>query len=319
MPKISVIIPVYNVEEYLPQSLNSVVNQTHSDIEIICINDCSTDNSLKILEEYTEKDCRIKLINFSKNQGVSVARNAGIDIAEGDYIAFLDPDDWWELELLEKAIKKLQLDNADVILFSHNEIKNNEIIKNKEKLKKIQDVINGTNYINYLQDFSILIWDKIYRKDFIKNRNIKFIQNIHQTEDVLFSLEVFSNNPIVTFIAENLYNYRLNREGSAMYNSVMLVSNQIKAFKTMLECNFYINADDKYKQQCINIIFGGVVYFYLLTKEKKFSLQDFLEVRSLVKYMEEKIPMFILENISEYKHLKNITSVNLNRGISCLK
>ena len=89
MAKISVIVPVYNAEKYLVQCLNSIINQTFKDIEIICINDGSTDNSLKILKEFSEKDSRIKIIN-QKNSGVSIARNKGIDTASGDYIFFVD-------------------------------------------------------------------------------------------------------------------------------------------------------------------------------------------------------------------------------------
>ena len=94
MPKVSVIIPVYNTEKYLKKCLDSVCNQTLSDIEIICIDDCSTDNSLNILKEYTLKDNRIKLIEFKENKGAAVARNTGIDEAKGEYIGFIDSDDY---------------------------------------------------------------------------------------------------------------------------------------------------------------------------------------------------------------------------------
>ena len=91
MPKISVIIPVYNVEKYLAECLTSVVNQTFKDIEIICVNDGSTDNSPKILKEFAQKDSRIKIIN-QENQGLSAARNTGLDVATGEYVSFIDSD-----------------------------------------------------------------------------------------------------------------------------------------------------------------------------------------------------------------------------------
>ena len=102
MPKISVIIPVYNVEKYLSRCLDSVCSQTFNDIEIICINDCSPDNSAEILQEYAEKDKRIRIINKEKNGGLSAARNSGFAVATGEYIYFLDSDDWIELDFLEK-------------------------------------------------------------------------------------------------------------------------------------------------------------------------------------------------------------------------
>ena len=96
MPKISVIIPVYNTEKYLEQCLESVINQTYKDLEIICVNDASTDNSFDVINEYSKKDSRIKYINFETNKGVSAARNVGLEAATGDYICFIDSDDWIE-------------------------------------------------------------------------------------------------------------------------------------------------------------------------------------------------------------------------------
>ena len=103
MPKISVIVPVYNVEKYLARCLDSIINQTLADIEIICINDGSTDNSLEILNDYAKKDSRIKIIDQT-NAGLSCARNAGMQIAQGEYIGFVDSDDWIDLDFYEKLV-----------------------------------------------------------------------------------------------------------------------------------------------------------------------------------------------------------------------
>ena len=115
MPKVSVIIPIYNTEKYLRKCLDSVCNQTLSDIEIICVNDCSTDNSLEILEEYASKDNRIKLIDFKENKGAAVARNAGIDEAKGEYIGFVDSDDFIDLDFYEKLYNKAVKSGADCV------------------------------------------------------------------------------------------------------------------------------------------------------------------------------------------------------------
>ena len=106
MIKISIIIPVYNTEKYLKKCLDSIINQTLKSLEIICIDDCSTDNCLHILKEYQLKDNRIKIIEQKENKGQGVARNLGLNIAEGEYIMFLDPDDWLELNALEILYKK---------------------------------------------------------------------------------------------------------------------------------------------------------------------------------------------------------------------
>lgn len=102
MDKISVIIPIYNVEQYLSKCLDSVINQTYKNLEIICVNDCSPDNSSQILEQYAQKDNRIKVINRDKNGGLSATRNTGMDIAAGEYIYFIDSDDWIHSGFIEK-------------------------------------------------------------------------------------------------------------------------------------------------------------------------------------------------------------------------
>ena len=115
IPKVSVIIPVYNTEEYLRECLDSVVNQTLKDIEIICIDDGSTDSSLDILKEYAKKDNRITVLK-QKNQSSGIARNAGLSIAQGKYLSFLDSDDLFELELLESLYKKIISTKSDIAI-----------------------------------------------------------------------------------------------------------------------------------------------------------------------------------------------------------
>ena len=113
MPKVSIIVPVYNVEKYLSKCLDSIVNQTLKDIEIICINDGSVDNSQSVLEAYAKKDTRIKVIN-QENLGLSCARNKGIDIAQGEYIGFVDSDDWIDLEFYEELYNNAINTQSDI-------------------------------------------------------------------------------------------------------------------------------------------------------------------------------------------------------------
>ena len=168
MNKCSIIIPVYNVEKYLPKCLDSIVNQTYKNIEIICINDGSTDNSLKILEEYAQKDERIKIIN-QENQGVSVARNVGIDNATGDYILFVDSDDWIDRDTCK--ILKIELENEyyDLIIFNHSVV-----------TKK------STRPTKYIGGNKFAFWAACYKTSIIKNNNIKFPKNIKISEDHFF-------------------------------------------------------------------------------------------------------------------------------------
>ena len=132
-PKVSVIIPVYNVEQYLRECLDSVVNQTLKDIEIICVNDGSTDNSLVILEEYAAKDERIKIVN-KENGGLSSARNCAIPLARGEYIGFVDSDDWIDLDFYEKlynTAKKYKAEIACANLYRVSNTKSKYFVKHR--------------------------------------------------------------------------------------------------------------------------------------------------------------------------------------------
>jgi len=119
MPTVSVIIPVYNTGKYLERCVGSVMRQTFRDIEVICVNDCSTDNSLEILRSLSENDKRVKIIDFANNQGVSRARNAALDVASGDYVSFLDSDDWIDEDYIEAMVSRAKLTGDDIIVNSH--------------------------------------------------------------------------------------------------------------------------------------------------------------------------------------------------------
>lgn len=115
LPKVSVIIPVYNTEKYLKKCLDSVCNQTLQDIEIICINDCSQDNCLEILKAYALSDTRVRIIDFKENRGAGAARNAGIEAAQGEYIGFVDSDDFIDLDFYEKLYNSGTKTKANVV------------------------------------------------------------------------------------------------------------------------------------------------------------------------------------------------------------
>ena len=139
MYKLSVIIPIYNVEQYLRKCLDSVCNQTLEDIEIICINDCSPDNSLEILKEYQKNDNRIKIIDFKENRGVAAARNEAIKIAKGEYIGFVDSDDWIDLDFYEKLYKKASYTSSQIAIANAKKIVNNKygnFVTDIENIKK---------------------------------------------------------------------------------------------------------------------------------------------------------------------------------------
>ena len=183
MVKVSVIIPVYNTESYLEKCLDSVCNQTLSDIEIICINDCSTDNSLKLLRQYSLNDNRIKVIDLKVNKGAAFTRNLGIDEALGDYIGFLDSDDFVDSNFYEKLYERAVLTNADISKGCYKYFETGYV--NYDLNKKIKE-----NYKNFSFEFC----SAIFKKDIIKNNNIKF--------PLLMDME----DPVFTFSAVNCAN-----------------------------------------------------------------------------------------------------------------
>ena len=130
--KFSIIVPVYNVEKFLRESLDSIISQTLKDFEVICVNDGSTDNSLDILEEYAKNDSRFKIIS-QENQGQGIARNKAIDIAQGKYLLFVDPDDWIETNALEQIWNKAEATDANIVQFNY-EIYNDLTQKRKQRI-----------------------------------------------------------------------------------------------------------------------------------------------------------------------------------------
>ncbi len=185
MTQVSVIIPVYNTEKYLPKCLESVCNQTLKDIEIICVNDCSPDNSLAVLQEYAKNDNRIKLINFAENKGAAAARNAGIDAATGEYIGFVDSDDFVDLDFYEKLYTKAKETDADAVkgnLFDCDENGQNPVLSSFYNMNtKIRE-----NKAYFYYGFT----SAIYKKALIDDHNIRFPDNISHFEDPYFSIQV---------------------------------------------------------------------------------------------------------------------------------
>src|SRR5574344_637512 len=184
MSKLSIVIPVYNTEKYLEKCLESVCNQTLKDIEIICINDCSTDNSLGILNRYAKNDSRVKVINFEENKGVSVARNRGINEAQGEYIGFVDSDDYIDLDFYEKLYNKAQETNAEVAKGEIKELDENYKLINSD-FYDINDNIRGNKAFFYHSFTSA-----IFKKNFLNSYDINFPDCISHFEDPYFAIKV---------------------------------------------------------------------------------------------------------------------------------
>lgn len=260
-PKISVIIPVYNAEKYLKRCLNSVISQTQKDIEILLmVYDASTDNSGDICDNFQAKDKRVKSIHQSI-KGIGYARSSGLKIAIGEYISFIDSDDYIEADMYEKLYGYLKRDNSDTCIFGHQKIRDGKIFytklnsisgtfKGQEALKNIFLNVLGTEP-SYADDFRILWqspWSSLYSLDLIKKYNIDFPSKgdfVSFGEDILFNMDYFYHASCVTVLNESFYYYCENQNSSqTTYREDRFIKN-VDLYNEQLDRvkNYFINKD----------------------------------------------------------------------------
>ena len=247
MPTFTVIVPIYKVEKYIAKCITSILNQTFKDFELICVDDCSPDNSIKIVEELTKDDSRVKLLRQSVNKGVSAARNLGLDNATGKYVMFCDSDDWYEPDCLEVVKREFELRNTTTIWY--------DSYKYLDKSQRREDrpiLRNRRGYLVIQPDnlmwYSDYHWVKAYTRESIEKYHIRFPEGI-VFEEGEFYFKYFTYYPR-TYIIENcLYNYRI-REGSIVTNAQKGIVDIGNIYTVMYHMrDFYIenNLYDKYK------------------------------------------------------------------------
>ena len=228
-PKVSIIVPVYNVEKYLRQCLESVINQTLKEIEIICIDDGSPDNCGAIIDEYAQKDTRIVAIH-KENGGYGSALNYGFSIAKGEYIGIVESDDWISHDMYEVLYKKASDTNADIVkgtfysvLDSANDYK--RINPNLPKLSKY-GCFTLTQHPEILNMHTSL-WSAIYKKELIQNK-IKVVEDIKPYEDLLFATEAYVLAKSICVVQEPLYYYRCDAQNSTNNTVKKTILNYVK-------------------------------------------------------------------------------------------
>lgn len=245
MEKISIIVPVYNVEKYLSRCLDSLLNQTLIDIEIICVNDGSTDESLKILESYAEKDNRIKIVN-KENGGLSSARNEGLKYVTSDYVGFVDSDDWIEPDTYELALSAVQKNNVDFVSWGAKIVLDDDI---KEETPSIASARNYHNLklIGYhnvtdsvLTKTSVTVWNKLFKMQIIRDNNLIFPNGlIYEDNEFFLKYAIYCQNAY--YIDKYLYNY-LQRTNSII--GKMCTKNKALDYLKVYE-NIYTYYTDK--------------------------------------------------------------------------
>ena len=220
MELISVIVPIYNVQSYLKQCVESLINQTYKNIEIILVNDGSTDKSGEIAKQLKNIDDRIKLID-KKNEGLGYARNSGLNIAKGNYVIFIDSDDYVAREMIEDLYDELKKNNSDTCLGGFKQVDDSGKILFIEEYRS--QVITGRDiYFNLLpkmlgsapeksDSIRMSVWNGIYSMDIIKKNNIKFpSEREYISEDIIFDMEYYKYCNSVTITNTSYYYYRLN-------------------------------------------------------------------------------------------------------------
>lgn len=230
-PLVSVIVPVYNASSHLSQCLESILNQTYPKLQVICVDDQSEDSSLEILRFYEERDNRV-IILTKQNEGVSIARNYGLSKADGEYVLFVDSDDWIELNTCEIAVKYALEGNYDVVMWSYVRERQGEslakriydkdvVFRNisdvRSKLHRRMVGILGSE-LSRPEDADSLctVWGKLYNAQIIKKQGIEFydIREIGTYEDGLFNLDFFGYAKSALFLNQNLYHYRRTENSS---------------------------------------------------------------------------------------------------------
>lgn len=317
----SIIVPVYNVKKYLKECLDSIVNQTFKDFEVICINDGSTDDSLKILEEYALNDKRITVIT-QENQGPGAARNRALDIAQGKYTLFVDPDDWIELNALETLYNAAEKFGANIVQFDYESY--------DEKTKRARSVnfyelarkkfglnLSKKPYFRWEEVSDSLfytcdmaVWNKLFLTKYIKENDIKF-GTTKKGEDNIFVIKSYILSPLIYSIDETLYHYRL-RIGSVVNSASEELNHDIfeniKVVKDFLKERNLLDSlmDDFYKYKllwCIQYykcLPRGTEKKYLEKCKEVFTEQEYKVFLKSIKQMQ----MSFLEKVFSVKNTK---------------
>lgn len=224
--KVSIVLPVYNVAPFLPQCLDSLTQQTLTDIEVIAVNDGSTDSSGLILNDYSKKDSRIKMIE-KENKGLGFARNTGLEYATGEYIGFVDSDDWVDPAMYEILYRKARETNSDFVLCNYvreypsGAAKNIRSEADFNKIYSKDDIINefctrffgigSSDYHHLTLDSNNNVWKYLYKADLIKKDGIQFLnERVYFTEDLLFNIHAAFKSSGFAAVDEYLYHYRCN-------------------------------------------------------------------------------------------------------------
>lgn len=304
--KVSIIVPVYNSEKTILRCLDSILNQTYKNIEIIIIDDGSTDSSYNLIKSRLNNDNRIKLIK-KENTGVSDSRNNGLGIITGEYVTFVDSDDWIELNLIKKMVEVLEKENVDIICcnyyLNYEDGKQKKIERKEKRLDKFNALNPSSKY------YFTTVWGKIFRKNVIDS--LRFSTELYYSEDTLFYIQTLMNASSIYWIKETLYHYYINQSGTIKNKKLDKFITDFYARKKIYDLyKSELNNKELQNKAKIYAMYSAVNILYeynkyKLTNDIKLNeLKYFIKECNILEYLisdfisiKDKIKLFIITNI----------------------
>ena len=328
---ISVIVPVYNAQPHLARCIESIQNQTYSDFEMILVNDGSKDDSLTICQEYADKDERIRVID-KENEGASAARNSGLVAASGEYIMFIDSDDWIEPDMFQTLLQSLKRENADVAIcnfyIEQSDSDHMDLLPMPfdKRVYVTENVLDGAAQLDNVGKFPY-VWNRIYRRDIIELRRIRFDPMFVTGEDLDFNLKYFRHAKKCVILDMPLYHYLKYGTNSLcarykenLYDTVMELNRRIYSFY----CE--ANGDAKYRRiyeaKYIEYVATCVPNMYrnnafMNKKDRLLLWSAMMEDACLEEYLREYQPSDVLLRLFKRTIMRN-TSPKADRFYSIL-
>jgi len=300
--KISIIVPVFNVINYIHQCVDSLINQTLKEIEIILIDDCSTDGSGHVCDEYSQKDDRVIVIHNKTNLKQGVSRNKGIEKAQGEYLGFVDPDDWIDLDFYEKLYDSAKKRKADIAKtsaihvfpdgrFSPPTTLNRYIKRGLREGKPLYTLILSEH------------WAGVYKKDLIERNNIRF-PDIRNGQDIVFLMQVSYYAKVVSIVSKTYYYYRQHQKSTTHVKNIPYFESTLQCFKLHVD---FVNAKNIDREGYDFLFFRG-----LIGVTKRFPL--FKDRPDLLEYRDE----YLIKTIGiilDYKYDRSILLKYLLKGL----
>ncbi len=300
---ISIIVPVYNREKYIDRCIKSLISQSYKNIEIICVNDGSTDNSLDILNSYAKKDKRIKIINNPQNMGIGYSRNAGIKASTAEYIMWCDSDDWFEKHTCKKMLKAIINSGADLAECSAKIIFDKENLGVRKYWNKNKDwelKSSGKKEVNLsiVDSTGKFLWNKIIKKSIITKNNLKFPQ-IPTHEDTVFMTLYLMFSKSTFLLQDKLYNYVIH-SGSAIDN----VYEKVKGVTSFIWIKYLISEVNKVVKEVnsreLTIKYNDFTYYTISE-----MIKEYIEVLKLVRDNQVHELRLLRKKIDEFENKKS--------------